>query len=76
LYHQLRAEMFAFMGDEALALDALEASLDAGLFDVQWLDLCALLDPLRGTIRFETVRHTAHQRAMAVLSEIERCLAA
>jgi tetratricopeptide (TPR) repeat protein len=75
LYHQMRAEMFAFMGDEALALDELERSLDAGLFDVQWLDLCALFDPLRGTIRFETVRHTAHQRAMAVLSEIERCLA-
>ena len=45
-------------------------------FDVVWLDRNPLFDELRGTVRFEVVRRASHERALAALIEIERCLSA
>ncbi|HEY1957465.1 MAG TPA: protein kinase [Polyangiaceae bacterium] len=75
LAHQIMAEMYAFVGDEGRALDSIESALALGLFDVQWMDTCPLFDPLRGTLRFESARRIVHDRAMAVLAEVERRLA-
>jgi hypothetical protein len=37
--------------------------------------VCPLLEPLRGMLRFETLHATVRARAIAVLTEVERCLA-
>ncbi len=44
---QLLTEMHAFVGEDALALAALERACDAGLYDLFWLERCPLLEPLR-----------------------------
>jgi len=72
---QMVAELAAAQRDEARALDSIESAFDAGLFDVQWMDGCPLFDPMRGTPRFESMRRAVHERAMAVIAEIERRLA-
>jgi len=74
LVHQIMAEAHAFLGYERRALETIEAALGLGLFDVQWIDRCPLFDSMRGTLRFESIRRTVHERAMAVLTEIERRL--
>jgi len=74
-FDQVSAEIFALAGDPRRALDAIETASELGLYDIHWLDLCALFDPLRGMQRFEAVRHTVHARAMKALAEVERCLA-
>jgi hypothetical protein len=61
--------------DTPRCVDALEKAIEIGLFDVAWLERCPLFDPLRGTLRFEAVRRTAHDRAMEVLGALDRCLA-
>jgi hypothetical protein len=58
--------------DEALTL--LEAADASKLVDVNWLDLCPLLAPVRRHPRFQAVRaHTAARAAvgLAVLRELE-----
>ena len=74
-FHQLRAEAFGYGGDRARCLDALERASALGMFDIHWLDTCPLFDDLRGMVPFEELRRTVHERAIQVLSEIERCLA-
>jgi serine/threonine-protein kinase len=71
---QMIAEVHAFRHDDRRALDSIESAVTLGMFDVQWMDLCPLLDPMRGTLRFEAMRRTVHERAYAALAEIERCL--
>ena len=75
-FFQIYAEVHAFRGDTRRCLEALESASQLGLFDVIWLDRCALFDELRGTVRFEVVRRATHERALAALIEIERCLSA
>ena len=73
--HQFRAESYAMKRDTRRTLEALESASEAGLFDVQWLDHCPLFDTMRGMLRFEAVRRSAHTRAIDVLTEVERCVA-
>jgi serine/threonine-protein kinase len=74
-FQQITAEICAFREDEERTFAALEAAVDLGFFDVQWFDMCPLLEPLRGMLRFETLHATVRARAIAVLTEVERCLA-
>jgi eukaryotic-like serine/threonine-protein kinase len=75
-FAQLRAECFGYARDHERCLLALDRAVALGLFDIQWFDRCQLLDGLRGTVRFELLRRTAHERAIEVLSTIDRCLEA
>jgi hypothetical protein len=74
LYHQVRAEIFGFTGDRARCFDDIEAASELGLFDIEWLDRCPVFDFLRGTVRFETLRRTVHDRAIKALAAIEHTL--
>ncbi len=74
-FKQIHAEISAFARDEQTTLRVLEEAVDLGFYDVQWFDLCPLLESLRGTLRFEALHHVVRERAIAVLSEVERCLA-
>jgi eukaryotic-like serine/threonine-protein kinase len=76
LFHQLRAEAFAFADDRRRCLEELEQGAALGLFDSRWIDLLPLFEPLRGTLRFERTRRTVHEQAFAVLSTIESSLGA
>lgn len=49
---QLLTEMHAFVGEDALALAALERAVDAGLHDLFWLERCPLLEPLRAGLAY------------------------
>ncbi|HEY2365769.1 MAG TPA: protein kinase, partial [Polyangiaceae bacterium] len=73
-FKQIRAEICAFRRDEESTLEAIEGAVELGFYDVQWFDLCPLLDPLRGTLRFEALHQVVRARAVAVLTEVERCL--
>ncbi len=75
-FAQIDAEVHAFRGDWRACMGSLEAASEMGLFDVVWLDRNPLFDELRGTVRFEVVRRASHERALAALIEIERCLSA
>jgi hypothetical protein len=71
-FQQVSAEVYAVADDRARCVEALEKAVALGLFDIEWLDLCKLFDPVRGTVRFETLRRTVHERAIVVLKGIER----
>ena len=73
-FNQMHMEICGFVNDEEGMLEALEQAVELGFYDVQWLDMCPLLEPLRGTLRFEALHHTVRARAIAVLAEVERCL--
>jgi len=73
-FKQIHAEISAFARDEQTTLRVLEEAVDLGFYDVQWFDFCPLLESLRGSLRFEAMHHVVRQRAIAVLTEVERCL--
>jgi len=74
-FHQIRAETFALKQDVDGALAAIESADEVGLFDIEWLGRCPVLESLHGMVRFEDVRRSVHARAFAALTELERCLA-
>ncbi len=73
-FKQIMAELWAFRQDDERTFIALEEAIDLGFYDVQWFDMCPILDAIRGTLRFETLHATVRARATAVLTEVERCL--
>jgi serine/threonine-protein kinase len=73
-FNQMHMEICGFVGDEEGMLKALEQAVELGFYDVQWLDMYPLLEPLRGTLRFEALHHTVRARAIAALTEVERSL--
>ncbi|MFO7565243.1 MAG: protein kinase [Enhygromyxa sp.] len=62
LLHQLAAEQAAFHGDHEGALAWLRKAADLVLIDVDWLDHCALFDPLREDPRFSALRVEVKRR--------------
>jgi len=64
LFRQIEAEFCLVAGDEARALEAVEASVRAGLEDLAWLRSCPLLDPLRAAGKLDAVLETVEARAM------------
>ncbi|HEY2370136.1 MAG TPA: hypothetical protein VGH87_27245, partial [Polyangiaceae bacterium] len=73
-FNQMHMEICGFVSDEEGMMKALEQAVELGFYDAQWLDMCPLLEPLRGTLRFEALHHTVRARAIAILTEVERCL--
>lgn len=66
LFHQLSGEWYAFQGDYEQVIKSLTASVDNGLIDVVWMDLCPLLKPLHGDPRFVALRKVVESRAQKV----------
>jgi serine/threonine protein kinase/tetratricopeptide (TPR) repeat protein len=62
LLHQLAAEQAAFHGDFESALEWLRKATDIVLVDLDWLDHCALFEPLRNEPRFVELRAEVKRR--------------
>ena len=67
---QIKAELCAFVEDEASMLDAIESADDLGLIDRVWLERCPLLDAYRGSARFQKVHASIAARAKEVLDAL------
>ena len=67
---QIKAELCAFVEDEASMLDAIESGDDLGLIDRVWLERCPLLDAYRGSARFHKVHASIAARAKEVLDAL------
>lgn len=63
---QIRAEMTAYAGKTAEAMDNIEEASRLALFDVEWLDNCPLFDALRADPRYVEARATTEARAAAI----------
>lgn len=72
---QIRAEVLALHELWNDVLTDLEAAEQHGLFDQLWIDRLPLFDPLRGTPRFERVRHVVSARAARVRELLPRATA-
>ena len=66
LFGLMRAEVHAYVGDDATTLTALEDVDRAGGLDVTWFEHCPLVAHLRGEPRFEGVRARVAERAARV----------
>jgi TolB-like protein len=51
---------------DAIVYEHLERAVHLGLFDAHWVMRCPLLDPLRGTERFEAARRAVEARGVSV----------
>jgi serine/threonine-protein kinase len=67
---QLIVEAAAFVGDRDTAFELLEATYEAGLFDLHWLDKCPLLDELRTDPRYPSIQVRVKARAEAILDAL------
>jgi serine/threonine-protein kinase len=64
--HQLAAEAAGARGQPERAFHHLEAASDAGLIDLEWLDLCPVLGVTRTMVGFTELRRTVRMRAAAL----------
>jgi serine/threonine-protein kinase len=62
---QMQAELYCLLGQVDEALQAVARGIDAGLFDVVWLDRCAILEPMRRDPRLFGLRRIVAERALA-----------
>ena len=60
---QVSVEMLASGGEPELAIEALLASANRTLIDIEWLGHCKLLDSLRGDPRFAQTKERVARRA-------------
>jgi serine/threonine protein kinase len=67
---QIKAELCAFVKDDASVLDALESADNLGLIDRVWLERCPLLDTYRATERYQKVHASVTARAKEVLDAL------
>ena len=67
---QSGAEIFSAMGDLERAESYLGRAVAAGMVDVEWLDRCPMLSPLRGRPIFLEARRQCRQRADAFWSAV------
>lgn len=65
-FHQIGAEVSAYVGDHAGAISALDISVENGLFDLEWFDKCPLFFPLKGDPRYQRMRRDVLARANAI----------
>jgi tetratricopeptide (TPR) repeat protein len=69
-FRQLKAEAYAYVGDDDVALLALDEAASLGLIDVVWLDRCPLFASLRRDERFAEIRARVEARASRVLDAL------
>jgi len=67
---QFIVETHAYMRDHETALTALQASVDAGLYDILWIDRCPVLAPMRELARFRELGEIVRQRARAIIDAV------
>lgn len=65
---QMRAEMAMFWNRPDVALVELGRSVELGLLDLDWMDRCPLLQPLRESPEFLERRSVVKERADAVIA--------
>jgi hypothetical protein len=65
-YLQMQAELAGFAGEHEACLQALAKADQRGLLDIVWLDHCPLLQSVRGTQTFKTLRNSVYMRAEGV----------
>jgi TolB-like protein len=63
---QLVAECAMYSGDHERALDAVEGACAEEIFDLAWMDLCPLFEPLREHPRFRASRAAVEARAAVI----------
>ena len=68
-WHQLSAEARSYIGE--YPFDDVKDAVALGLFDVNWIDACPLLDPMRGEPEFAALRETVAARARSVLLQLK-----
>jgi hypothetical protein len=69
---RIEAELAIASGDLAHALEAVDAATSTrGFADLSWLDGCPLLEPIRSSPRFASLRSEAANRAQEVLEIID-----
>jgi serine/threonine-protein kinase len=64
---QLNAEYYAFGFEVDAALDAVAGAVRSGLIDINWMDLCPPLEPVRKDARFAPLRAEVAARAATVV---------
>lgn len=70
LLRQVLAELLAASGQPELALAEITRSLDAGLYDLTWVDRCPLLEEVRALPGFVSVRARLLERVTPVLAAL------
>jgi len=64
--HQLGTELFCYVLDVEEALEYLGRAVEGGLFDVNWLERCPVLGPIRSDMRYRTAHSIVAARAQRV----------
>jgi hypothetical protein len=67
---QVVAEIAGTLDDRATCGAMIIHGVNAGLFDLHWLDRCPSLDPVRDTPMFRQVRARIARRADAILDAL------
>ena len=67
---QMGVEASAHAGDLDTAFEMLDIAVDAGLFDLHWLDKCVLLAPMRSDARYAQPHDRIKARAEAILDAL------
>ncbi len=70
LIHQIGAEVFCTAGALDLAFDCLEVAAKGVLLDLNWVDNCPSLAPMRGDARFAAARALVARRASEILAAL------
>jgi serine/threonine-protein kinase len=65
-YHQIAAETFALVVDEAGAIASIERAVQSGLFDLEWMDRCPSFATMRESLAFQSAREVVLGRANRV----------
>jgi TolB-like protein len=72
LIEQLTAEQAAYFGDLERALKHVRAAAELVLIDLEWLDHCPLLSPLRGRPEFAEARALVLHRSERIWAVVSR----
>ena len=68
LFHQIAAEVLAFVGEREEALQAVEGAVEEGLLDLSWMKLCPVLASVRLSPSFPGLLDRVAGRAATVVS--------
>jgi serine/threonine-protein kinase len=66
LLYQILTDSHAYVGESELALAALESAAGCILNDIDWMQRCPVLEPLRSDARFQRLHDIVQRRAESV----------